>query len=66
MIENIDLTLVNWSRAQFAMTAFFHWLFIPLTIGMTYIIAFAQTLHVRTNDPEWEKLAKFRVWHQLV
>lgn len=63
MIENIDLTLVNWSRAQFAMTAFFHWLFIPLTIGMTYIIAFAQTLHVRTNDPEWEKLAKF--WAKL-
>ena len=63
MIENIDLTLVNWSRAQFAMTAIIHWLFIPLTLGMTYIIAFAQTLYLRTNDPEWEKLAKF--WAKL-
>lgn len=63
MIENIDLTLVNWSRAQFAMTAFFHWLFIPLTLGMTYVIAFAQTLFVKTNNPEWEKLAKF--WAKL-
>lgn len=33
MIENIDFTLVNWSRGQFAMIAFYHWLFIPITIG---------------------------------
>jgi len=63
MIDFIDLSLVNWSRGQFAMTAFFHWLFIPLTIGMTYVIAIAQTIHVKTGDPEWEKLAKF--WAKL-
>ena len=63
MIESIDFSLVNWSRGQFAMTAIFHWLFIPLTIGMTYIIAIAQTIHVRTKDPHWEKIAKF--WAKL-
>ncbi|MDD3876386.1 MAG: cytochrome ubiquinol oxidase subunit I [Bacteroidales bacterium] len=63
MIDFIDLSLVNWSRGQFAMTAIIHWLFIPLTIGMTYIIAIAQTIHVKTGDPEWEKLAKF--WAKL-
>lgn len=63
MIDFIDMSLVNWSRGQFAMTAFFHWLFIPLTIGMTYVIAIAQTIHVKTGDPEWEKLAKF--WAKL-
>jgi cytochrome bd ubiquinol oxidase subunit I len=63
MIESIDFALVDWSRAQFAMTAFFHWLFIPITIGITYIIAIAQTIHVRTGDPHWEKIAKF--WAKL-
>lgn len=63
MIEAIDMTLVNWSRLQFAMTAMFHWLFIPITLGTTYIIAIAQTIHVKTGDPHWEKVAKF--WAKL-
>lgn len=63
MIESIDYTLVDWSRAQFAMTAIIHWLFVPITIGITYVIAFAQTIHVKTGDPHWEKIAKF--WAKL-
>jgi cytochrome bd ubiquinol oxidase subunit I len=63
MIDFIDMTLVNWSRLQFAMTAMFHWLFIPITIGTTYIIAIAQTIHLKTGDPHWEKVAKF--WAKL-
>ncbi len=63
MIESIDYSLVNWSRAQFAMTAIIHWLFIPITIGLTYVIAFAQTIYVKTGDPQWEKIAKF--WAKL-
>lgn len=61
--ESIDFALVNWSRGQFAMTAFFHWLFIPLTIGLTYIIAIAQTIYVKTGDEHWERIAKF--WAKL-
>jgi cytochrome bd ubiquinol oxidase subunit I len=63
MLETIDMALVNWSRLQFAMTAIIHWLFIPITIGTTYIIAIAQTIHVKTGDPHWEKVAKF--WAKL-
>jgi len=57
------MALVNWSRGQFAMTAFIHWFFIPLTIGLTYIIAIAETIYVRTGDKEWERIAKF--WAKL-
>lgn len=64
MTEYIDFSLVNWSRAQFAMTAIIHWLFVPITIGITYIIAFAQNIHVKTGDPHWEKIAKF--WAKLL
>lgn len=63
MMESIDMTLVDWSRLQFAMTAIIHWLFIPITVGITYIIAIAQTLHVKTGDEHWEKVAKF--WAKL-
>jgi len=63
MIENLDIALVNWSRGQFALVAFFHWLFVPLTIGLIYIVAFAQTIYVKTGDPAWEKIAKF--WAKL-
>ena len=31
-------TLVDWSRAQFALTAMYHWLFVPLTLGLSVII----------------------------
>jgi len=59
MIENIDLTLVNWSRAQFALTAMYHWLFVPLTLGLSFIIAFMETLYVRTGDEMWKRITKF-------
>ena len=59
MIEHIDPALVDWSRAQFALTAMYHWLFVPLTLGITFIIAFMETLYVKTGDPEWKKATKF-------
>ena len=34
MIESIDTSLIDWSRAQFAMTAMYHWIFVPLTLGL--------------------------------
>ncbi|HRW63371.1 MAG TPA: cytochrome ubiquinol oxidase subunit I [Bacteroidales bacterium] len=59
MIEHVDVALVNWSRAQFALTAMYHWLFVPLTLGITFIIAFMETIYVKTGDPEWKKATKF-------
>lgn len=51
--------LVNWSRAQFALTAMYHWLFVPLTLGLTIMIAFMETLYVRTGDEQWKSATKF-------
>ncbi|MDM8158970.1 cytochrome ubiquinol oxidase subunit I [Labilibaculum sp. K2S] len=59
MIENFDLSVVDWSRAQFALTAMYHWIFVPLTLGMAFIIAIMETIYVKTNDPAWKKITKF-------
>lgn len=59
MFESIDPALINWSRGQFALTAMFHWLFVPLTLGLSFIIAFMETIYVRTGDEEWKRITKF-------
>lgn len=51
--------LVDWSRAQFALTAMYHWLFVPLTLGITFILAFMETIYVKTGNEEWKKITKF-------
>ena len=58
-MEHIDFSLVDWSRAQFALTAMYHWLFVPLTLGLSFIIAFMETIYVRTGNPEWKRATKF-------
>ena len=57
-MEHID-TLVDWSRAQFALTALYHWLFVPLTLGLTFIVAIMETIYVKTGDAWWKKTTKF-------
>ena len=59
MVENLDMSVVDWSRAQFALTAMYHWLFVPLTLGLSFIIAFMETIFVKTGNPEWKKITKF-------
>lgn len=59
MTEQFDLSLIDWSRAQFAMTAFYHWFFIPITIGLTYMIAIMNTIYVRTGSELWKRITKF-------
>jgi Cytochrome bd-type quinol oxidase, subunit 1 len=59
MIENLDLSMVNWARAQFALTAMYHWIFVPLTLGLSWILAFFHTIYVRTGSEEWKRLTKF-------
>ena len=51
--------LVELSRAQFALTALYHWLFVPLTLGLSFIVAIMETLYVKTDNPEWKKITKF-------
>ena len=59
MIDNIDLSLVDWSRAQFALTAIYHWLFVPLTLGLSFILAIMETIYVRTGNEEWRRITRF-------
>jgi cytochrome bd ubiquinol oxidase subunit I len=59
MLENFDYTLVDWSRAQFALTAMYHWLFVPLTLGLSFIMAIMETFYVKTGDESWKKATKF-------
>ncbi|HOX75153.1 MAG TPA: cytochrome ubiquinol oxidase subunit I, partial [Bacteroidales bacterium] len=59
MIENADLSLVDWSRAQFALTAMYHWIFVPLTLGLSFIVAIMETIYVRTGKEEWKRMTKF-------
>lgn len=62
-MENFDILLVDWSRGQFALTAMFHWIFVPLTLGLAFIIAIMETIYVRTGDEKWKTLTKF--WAKL-
>ncbi|MDR1552965.1 MAG: cytochrome ubiquinol oxidase subunit I [Prevotellaceae bacterium] len=63
MIAEIDISLIDWSRAQFALTAFYHWLFVPLTLGLGIVQAVMETLYYKTGDEFWKKTAKF--WMKL-
>jgi cytochrome bd ubiquinol oxidase subunit I len=56
---DIDLTMVNWARAQFALTAMYHWIFVPLTLGLSFLCAFFESIYVRTGNKEWRSITKF-------
>lgn len=56
-------TLIDWSRIQFAMTAMYHWIFVPLTLGMGIVMAIAETKYYRTGDDFWKETAKF--WQKI-
>ncbi|MCX6235911.1 MAG: cytochrome ubiquinol oxidase subunit I [Bacteroidetes bacterium] len=59
MLDLVDFSTVDWSRAQFALTAMYHWIFVPLTLGLSFIIAFMETIYIKTGNPEWKKITKF-------
>jgi cytochrome d ubiquinol oxidase subunit I len=59
MIENIDTSLIDWSRAQFALTAIYHWLFVPLTLGLGIIQAIMETIYYKTGKEFWKTTAQF-------
>ncbi len=60
---NIDAGTIDWSRAQFALTALYHWLFVPLTLGLAVIMGIAETKYYRSKDEFWKNAAKF--WQKL-
>ncbi|MBQ9669288.1 MAG: cytochrome ubiquinol oxidase subunit I [Prevotella sp.] len=63
ILLDIDAGTINWSRAQFALTAIYHWLFVPLTLGLAVIMGIAETIYYKKGDEFWKKVAKF--WQKL-
>ena len=61
--ELTTTTLVEWSRWQFAMTAIYHYMFVPLTLGLSLLLAIMETMWVRTGKAEWLNATKF--WMKL-
>lgn len=53
------MSVVDWSRAQFALTAMYHWLFVPLTIGLSLIVAILESIYVKTGEQRWKGITKF-------
>ncbi len=63
LLIDIDAGMVDWSRAQFALTAIYHWLFVPLTLGLAVIMGIMETVYYRTGDGFWKGMARF--WQRL-
>ena len=57
----MDITTL--SRLQFALTTIYHWLFVPLTLGLGWYVAYMQTRYYQTKDETWHKMSKF--WGKL-
>jgi len=47
------------SRLQFAVATYFHFLFVPLTLGLSVLVAIMETIYVRKGDPEYRRMARF-------
>lgn len=63
LLLDITSATIDWSRAQFALTAIYHWLFVPLTLGLAVIMGIAETCYYRTNKPFWKHVTRF--WQKL-
>jgi cytochrome d ubiquinol oxidase subunit I len=56
-------SLVDLSRLQFAITAMYHFMFVPLTLGMTWLLVVMETIYVMTDNPIYKDMTKF--WGKL-
>ena len=63
LLLGISTGTVDWSRAQFALTAIYHWLFVPLTLGLALIMAIMETCYYRTGKTFWKDASRF--WQKL-
>lgn len=57
------MDIVTLSRLQFGLTTVYHFLFVPLTLGLSWFVAYFQTRYYQTRDEDFRKLAKF--WGKL-
>jgi cytochrome bd ubiquinol oxidase subunit I len=54
-----DMHVVDLSRLQFAITALYHFLFVPLTLGLALIMAIMESVYVMTGRVIWKQMTKF-------
>ncbi|OQP86932.1 cytochrome d terminal oxidase subunit 1 [Rhizobium rhizosphaerae] len=55
----IDFTVVDLARLQFAATALYHFLFVPLTLGLSFMMAIMESVYVMTGRPVWRRMTLF-------
>lgn len=55
----IDTDVVTLSRLQFALTALYHFLFVPLTLGLVWILAIMEAVYVMTGREVWKRMVQF-------
>jgi len=58
-MSSLASTTVDLARLQFALTSIYHFLFVPLTLGLGPLVATMQTLWHRTHDDAWLRLTRF-------
>lgn len=57
------MDVVTLSRLQFAVTSMFHFIFVPLTLGLVLLVAWMETRYVRSGDEMYKRMAQF--WGKL-
>jgi cytochrome bd ubiquinol oxidase subunit I len=57
------MDVLSLSRLQFAMTAIFHFIFVPLTLGLSILVAYMESRYVKTGDDQYLKMTRF--WGKL-
>ncbi len=55
----MDLDVVDLSRLQFALTALYHFLFVPLTLGLSWMLFIMESLYVMSGREIWLRITKF-------
>lgn len=63
LLTALDPGAIDWARAQFALTACYHWLFVPLTLGLALIMGIMETLYYVKRDEHWRRTTQF--WMKL-
>ncbi|KUR75730.1 cytochrome ubiquinol oxidase subunit I [Novosphingobium sp. FSW06-99] len=59
----MDMAVVELSRLQFALTAMYHFLFVPLTLGLSFMLVIMESIYVITGRPIWRVITRF--WGRL-
>ena len=59
----MDLAVVELSRLQFALTAMYHFLFVPLTLGLSFMLVIMESIYVITEREIWRTITRF--WARL-